>query len=225
MPNPIKPSWQTEVIPVFLLTVSGLASNYFYNRFPAKVPTHWNIAGQVDGWSSPAFAAFFLPALFLAMYLLLLFVPMIDPKRERYEEFGRVYHIFKNSIVAFMVIVYFLTSFNGIGYNLPIGDIIPGMVGLLFILIGNYMGKLKLNWFVGARTPWTMSSETVWNKTNRLSGKLFMLGGLLMLSEIILPLTWKLPVLVTIVISISLVPIIYSYYLYSQEQKSKNTKI
>lgn len=221
MSNPINANLKTEALPIALLALSGLASLYFYRHFPGQVPIHWNLAGQVDGWSGPGFAAFFLPALIAGLYLLFLALPRLDPQRERYAEFSKAYHVFKNSFVGLMAALYFLTGLSGLGYDLPIAAIVPSLIGLLFILIGNYMAKLKLNWFIGARTPWTLSSETVWNKTNRLAGKLFVLGGLLMVAEAVAPLKLRLPLLLIIVTSISLVPIIYSYLLYRQEQTQK----
>jgi len=222
MTNPINANWRTEWPPIAMITASLLSGLYFYSRFPERVPSHWGVSGQVDGWSSPFTAAFLMPVMIAAIYLLLLFVPGLDPKRDRYQEFGRVYHIFKNTIIGFMVALYFLVGLNGIGYDLPIGALVPAMVGVMFILIGNYMSKLRLNWFIGARTPWTLSSENVWNKTNRLSGKLFVLGGLLMLAETVLPISWRMPVLIFIVLLVALIPFIYSYFAYSKEEREKN---
>jgi uncharacterized membrane protein len=91
-----------------------------------------------------------------------------------------------------MSILYLLTSLNGLGYNLPIEKIVPLGVGLLFIILGNYMPKVKKNWFVGIRTPWTLASEEVWNKTHRLGGKIFILAGLLMILGIWLPNNWTI---------------------------------
>lgn len=221
MPNPIKPTIKTEFLPALLLIAIAIASVYFYRHFPASVPTHWNFAGQADNWSSPVFAAFFLPLITLGMYLLFLFIPYIDPQRERYAEFSFTYHLFKNVLIGFMAALYLAIGLNGMGYAMPIGDIVPTMIGALFILMGNYMGKLKLNWFIGARTPWTLSSETVWNKTNRLAGKTFVAGGLLMIAESLVPLSWKLPLLFAIVLTIALVPMIYSYILFRQEQRGQ----
>ncbi|NTW22574.1 SdpI family protein [Candidatus Falkowbacteria bacterium] len=221
MSEPKNTNLRTEWLPIAMLAITAISGFFYYPSFPDRVPSHWNISGQVDGWSSPLFASFFLPALILIIYLLLLLAPRLDPKKERYQEFGRTYHILKNSIIGFMALLYQLISLNGLGYDLPIGDIVPAMVGLLFILIGNYMSKLKLNWFMGARTPWTLSSETVWNKTNRLSGKLFVLGGLIMVLEIFFPAAWKIPLLLLVVLSVSLFPTIYSYIIFSKEEKNK----
>ena len=222
MNNPIKPNFKTEIIPIALLIIAGLASFYFYAHFPAVVPTHWGFSGEPDGWSGPGVAAFLLPVICLGIYLLMLFYPMLDPQRDRYAEFAPIYHKFKTLIVGFMVIIYFLASFNGIGFNLPIGTITPIMVGLLFVAIGNYMGKIKLNWSTGTRNMWSLSSETVWNKSNRLSGKLFILAGLAMMIQPMLPMWLRLPWFIITILTIVVVPTVYSYLLYREEQKTKN---
>ena len=219
MTNPIKMTFKTEVLPIILLISAFVASFYFYANFPERVPTHWNFKGQVDGWSSAAFAAFFFPVLNLGMYLLFLVIPYIDPKKERYEEFKHVFHIFKNFLIAFMTVIYFLTGLNGMGYNLPINVFVPIMVGILFILMGNYMGKLKSNWFMGARNPWTLSSEEVWNKTNRITGKIFILSGLLMILEGFLPDNVKLSFFIFIIALMVIVPNLYSFIIYNRTKK------
>ena len=123
-----------------------------------------------------------------------LLIPYLDPKKERYEQFNRVYHIFKNIILALMVIIYFLMCFNGLGYNLPVGIIVPILIGILFIVMGNYMAKLKRNWFVGIRRHGLCLAKK-WNKTHRFGGKMFILAGFLMIAEVVLPISWKLAVL------------------------------
>lgn len=220
--NPIKPSLKTEIIPLVSLLAVAISSIYFYNHFGESVPTHWNFQGQVDGWSSRWTAAFMMPALSVVMYLMFLGLPYLDPKKERYEQFSKVYHVFKAIFIVFIAIIYFVVGFNGLGYNMPISSFIPAMVGFLFIVIGNYMSKIKPNWFMGIRTPWTLSSEEVWNKTHRLGAKLFIVGGLLMMFINAFPEKIILPLFVLIVTSLSLGTFGYSYYLYNQEEKKKN---
>ena len=221
MANPIKPTFKSEVLPAFLILISIIASFYFYAHFPPIVVTHWNFAGQPDGWSSAGFAAFFLPILLVGMYLLFLAIPYLDPKKDRYEQFRKPYHIFKAIIIAVMVIIYFIASLSGIGYPLNASLWVPFIIGLLFIVMGNYMGKIKPNWFMGIRTPWTLSSEEVWNKTHRLGGKLFIIGGLLMLAQGFLPDSWRLPVLIFIILLLTVGTFGYSYLAYLKENKDK----
>lgn len=221
MSNPIKPSLKSEIIPLLLIIFTIAASFYFYANFPDRVPMHWNFNGQVDGWGSKITGAFVLPIVILVMYIMFLLIPYLDPKKDRYEQFVKVYHLFKDYIIAFMVLVYFITGLAGLGYNMPVGLIIPIGVGILLILIGNYMAKIKMNWFMGIRTPWTLSSEEVWNKTHRMGGKIFILGGILIILSGIAPLSWRLPIFILTMILLLFGTIGYSYWVYRQENNKK----
>ena len=216
MPSPIKPNLKTEFIPVLFLLISIIASFYFYANFPEKVPTHWNFQGEIDGWSGKTFAAFFFPGLNLIMYLCFLIFPYLDPKKERYADFIKVYHIFKGLLIAVMTIIYFYVGLAGIGYELPISTVIPTTIGILFIILGNYMGKIKPNWFMGIRTPWTLSNEEVWNKTHRLGGKLFILVGIFMIFGTILPPSVFWFLFIMGVITVSIIPMAYSFIIYKK---------
>ena len=179
MKLPYRINKRFEAIIWAMLGINVAASFWFYARFPARVPTHWNAAGVADGFSGPAFAAFFFPAMIIALYLLLVFLPAADPQKKRYEEFSRPYQAIRFSIVAYMTMLYFVASLIGLGYGISIHKVMVLSIGLLFIVLGNFMPKFKKNWFVGIRTPWTLSNEDIWNKTHRVGGKMFTLGGLL----------------------------------------------
>ena len=221
MSNPIKPTIKTEFIPLALILLTIFAAIFFYNSLPERIATHWNFAGEVDAYGSGQAQAIIIPILMIGIYLLFLLLPYLDPKKERYEQFSKVYHIFKNLFLLLFVIIYFVVGFNGLGYNLPVGLIIPGLIGILFIIIGNYMSKIKRNWFMGIRTPWTLSSEEVWNKTHRFGGKMFILAGLLMIAETVLPLSWKLPVFIVMIAALTFGTMGYSYVVYLKEKKNK----
>lgn len=181
MKLPYKTNKSHEAIIILLLIASAVASYFFYQRFPEQVATHWNYEGEVDGYSSRAFAAFFFPCLAIGIYLLMTFLPLVDPRKERYADFSKAYNVLRLSLTILMIALYGIISLNGLGYKVPVGLIMPIGIGLLFIIIGNFLPKVKRNWFVGIRTPWTLSSEDVWNKTHRVSGKLFVIGGILMM--------------------------------------------
>lgn len=221
MPNPTKPSLKTEIFPVIILVITLIASFYFYANFPDRVPTHWNIAGEVDGWSSRWLGAFLIPTIITGMYFLFLGLPYLDPKKDRYAEFAKVYHIFKTAIILLMALIYFITGLNALGYKVSVEFWIPLLIGILFIIMGSYMPKIKPNWFMGIRTPWTLSSEEVWNKTHRLGGKIFIIGGLLMTAMYFLPISWRLPLFIFIIVLILVGTMGYSYVLYRSEQKKK----
>ncbi|MFA4942004.1 MAG: SdpI family protein [Patescibacteria group bacterium] len=217
--NPIKPTLKTEILPFLAMALVAVSSFYFYSHFPDRVPTHWGISGEIDGWGSRN-TAFIIPAVIVGMYFMFLLLPFVDPKKERYEQFKKPYHVFKNFLIIFMAIIYFVTSFAGLGYDLPVGIIIPVMIGILFVIIGNYMAKIKMNWFFGIKTPWTLSSEEVWNKTHRFGGKMFVLGGILIAINSFLPLSFRLPVFIFTVIMLSFGTMGYSYLVYLKEKKN-----
>jgi uncharacterized membrane protein len=199
----------------------AVSSLYFYAHFPERVPTHWNFRGEVDGWSSRTVGAFMIPAMLAGMYFLFLGIPYLDPKRERYAEFRKVYHIFKAAIIFILAGIYYIASLNALGYKLPVENWTPIAIGLLFIALGNYFGKIKPNWFMGIRTPWTLSSEEVWNKTHRFGGKMFIFSGLLMMLMPWWPEKWQIGVFIVLMIVAVVLPIVYSYVLFAKERGKK----
>jgi uncharacterized membrane protein len=214
-----------EIFSILLIFITIVLSFYFYSVFPDQVATHWNFAGEVDNYSSKFSAAFIMPLVLVGMYVLFTVLPKIDPKKERYEEFAKVYAIFKTLIIFFMAALYVLVGLANIGYGIPIGIVVPLGVGLLFVILGNYLSKVKSNWFVGIKTPWTLSNEEVWNKTHRFGGKAFMLAGVLIATEAFMPLAWRLPVFVAAISIIVLGTVVYSYVLFKKEGgKNKDNK-
>jgi len=212
-------SIKSEALSWFILGVVAIVSIYFYTHFPAVVPTHWGINGEVDAWSSRAIGAFLFPGIIIFTYSIFLFLPMLDPKKERYEQFEKVYGVFKNTIIVFMAIAYFITGLYALGYNIAVGRIMPMMIGVLFIILGNYMGKLKSNWFVGIKTPWTLSSEDVWNKTHNFGGKVFVISGLIIFFMDWYPVSVRLYIFIATIILLVFGTFAYSYYLFIKEKK------
>lgn len=224
MSNPIKPTIKSEIMPIIFILIACFSSFYFYAHFPDQVPLHWNFAGEVDSYGSRIQGAFLMPAMMIGMYLLFLFIPLIDPKKERYAQFRKIYHVFKGVLLFFMLLIYYALGLSGLGYNIEIGTWIPVFVGLLFIILGNYMGKIKPNWFMGIRTPWTLSSEEVWNKTHRFGGKAFIIGGVLMVFMSLIPVAYKIPIFIIVIVIVGFLPIIYSYILFIGEKRAKANK-
>lgn len=217
--NPIKPTLKTEILAVAVIIITIVASFYFYFNFPARVPTHWNLAGQPDGWSGRGVGAFLFPVIILGVYLMFLILPVLDPKQKNYLHFAKTYHLIKNLLVLFLAGLYFVASFNGLGYSLPINIFVPSGVGLLLIILGYCLPRLKPNWFIGIRTPWTLSNETVWQKTHQFGSKIFMLGGLILILGVFLPGVVFGPIFILAILILALAPIVYSYWLYRKEKK------
>lgn len=201
--------------------VAGLAlvlSALAYSHLPARVPSHWNVHGKVDGYSSRLVGAFLLPAMILGFAVLAQILPKIDPKRRNYERFQSTYWLFMNGVLLFVLGLHAAMLAAGIGMHVNMNRLLPVGMGLLFVLLGNYMGRVRPNWFVGVRTPWTLSSDTVWRKTHRTAGQVFVAGGIVIALSTLLPSPASIIVLVAAIIVMPAIPIIQSYVLWKREQ-------
>ncbi len=208
---------------IIILILLGFALGiYFYPLLPDRVPIHWNASGEVNGYGSKLFGTFGLPAISLAMYLMFLVLPYIDPRRKNYADFRSTYQFLKYILILFFLGIEVMTFLiaSGVIVNKPI--LIQIMVSLLFILIGNVMGRFKHNYFVGIKTPWTLANEEVWRKTHRLAAPLWVLGGVVNILLTFLDLHFNGIGFVIIIAVISIVPAVYSYIAYQQIVKSSN---
>ncbi|MBE3584372.1 MAG: SdpI family protein [Limnochordaceae bacterium] len=164
-----------------LLTGSVAAGLWAYPRLPERVPIHWDLQGRPNGWGSPFTAALGIPLLSIGIYLLMLVTPLIDPKRANYARFTGFYRGLRWGLVGVLTATYAAALAYGLGHPVDIGLFAALAVGLLWIYIGNSLGRVRYNYFVGIRTPWTLADETVWQRTHRVGGRLFVLTGLLTL--------------------------------------------
>jgi uncharacterized membrane protein len=188
-------------------------------QLPERVVTHWGVSGEPDGWSSKRMLLVFMPLIGVGMALLMAVLPKIDPRRASWAQHGSTYWTLVNMVVAFFGLMHFLMVGYNIGWPIDITTVVVSAVGVLFAAIGNLMTRMRPNWFMGIRTPWTLSDDTVWRKTHRVGGYLFTAAGVIMVLAALL----KLPGLVFIVIGVAgvsaLVPIGYSYLLWRQAQE------
>lgn len=212
-------SWRSELPSIIILGLIAIASAYLSNALPETVITHWNSSGEGDGSSPRFFVVSFFPLLALGIYLLLLSVWQLDPKRGRYHEFKHAYHGVKTMLVAFVATVYGLVAANGLGFTVNMSCTLLVLVGLLFVGIGIYLPSIKQNWMFGVRTPWTLESETVWNKTHELAGKTFIVGGIILVVGAFLPSPAVFPVFFLAIIFAAIVPVFYSYILFRRQRK------
>jgi len=221
MKNPINYSIKTEILPFIILFATVALSFWAYPLLPDLVVSHWNFAGQADGWSSREFHTILFPGIIFAMYLMFSLMPKLDPHAERYSEFASVYLVMRNFILLIFFVIFAAATFSNLGYAINIGATVAGAVGLLMIFLGNYFGKLKRNYFVGIKTPWTLASENVWNKTHRLGSRLFIVWGI---GLILTP--WLASQVAFIILFGGLMVMLvwlyaYSYWLYKKEKDAK----
>jgi uncharacterized membrane protein len=183
-----------------------------YGELPERVPTHWNASGAADGFMSKPWGPFVPPLVMAGVYLLLMAVPSISPRGYRVDKFHRVFEIIQAAVLAFLFFVTALALLAGIGAPVRMDRAIPAATGLLFIVLGNFMGKMTKNFFVGIRTPWTLASDEVWLRTHRLGGRLFVLAGACLLVSAALG-GGQLPLLMAVAVAGG-VPVVYSYLVY-----------
>lgn len=165
--------------PAWVVLIGGfVAGALLYPSLPERVPIHWNAAGEVDGYGSRLMGAFGLPTLNLGIYALLLFLPLIDPKRANYARFAGFYHGFRVLMVVFLGLMHVVALYAGLGRSVDMGLVTTLGVSLLFLYLGNSLGRVRHNYFMGIKTPWTLANEEVWRRTHRVGGRLFVLMAL-----------------------------------------------
>ncbi len=207
-----------------LVLFSFILSIYFSPQVPERMATHWNSQGEVNGYMSKLWGLFFTPVVITGIAILFLAIPRIDPKKENIEKFRKYYDGFIVLFISFMVIVHLQILLWNIGIQISPNIVIPAGTGLLFYYIGILMENADRNWFIGIRTPWTLSSDRVWKKTNQLGGKLFKLAGI---TAIFGAFFSKFAVFFIIVPALLVAgfTVVYSYIEYQKELKEIGSQI
>lgn len=209
----------TETFILVLLGLQGIASFLLYPGLPDRLPTHWNIHGQVDG-TMPKIQGLLVPlGINLGLYILLLAIPYLDPKKKM-AQFRNTYGWIRLSVHIFMALLFVAMMANSLGYKISMDRIVPALVSILIIILGNLMGKMRPNYFIGIRTPWTLESPTVWQKTHRISGPVWVAAGLVGLVGSLLGGSWAFvllffPLMLAVAFSIG-----YSWYAFKMEKPS-----
>ncbi len=199
-----------------LIAVALLAGAALYSRLPDPMPSHWNASGQVDDYMPKFWGVFLMPVVTTALVGLFMLIPSIDPLKANIAQFRGVFNWFIVAFVAYMLYIYALTLAAALGYPFNMTLMLIPVVGLLFVGVGFMMGKAKRNFFIGIRTPWTLSSETVWDETHKLGSKMFVVAGVVTIVSAFLGEAGFLLMMIAL-LAAAFVPIIYSYILWRRE--------
>ena len=205
-------------IPLLIITAAVIASAIVYPKLPLTVPTHWDMLGRPNGWSSRVWGAWVIPIVMAVLWALMRVLPAIDPRGSNYAKFGGAFEAIILSIMLYMLGLHLFILRASLGYPVAMERVLPIGVGILLVLIGNLLPRARPNWFVGIRTPWTLSSDRVWEKTHRVGGRAFVAGGLLILIAALVIPHWAHYVLVAVVVACSLGAVFYSYFEWRREQ-------
>lgn len=211
----------TTLIVLILVAAATIAGLVLWNQFPDPMASHWNVNDQVDGYIPKFWGVFMMPLINLGLFLLFLVIPLIDPLKANIAKFRGVFNVFIAFIIGYMTYVHALTLLWNLGYtDFGIGSAMLPAIGLMFIVIGILIRKSKRNWFIGIRTPWTLSSDRVWDETHRIGGILFMIsgvtavvgglfGGMIAFWSLLIP-----------IFSSTIFLFVYSYVLYQRETRA-----
>ena len=186
---------------------------------PDTVPTHWDINGEINGYSGKG-TTVFLAALPLLLLALFYYIPKIDPRGKNYEKHEKAYSIFCVMMTLFMNAMVWITDAAIFGYPVKINQWVPIGVGLLLITVGNYMPQIRSNYTLGIKTPWALNNEWVWKKTHAMGGITFCIMGILMLLSGIFTSAWLANLAAAVIIGGVFWMYLYSYLMYRKWLKN-----
>jgi uncharacterized membrane protein len=205
----IKKHLKTLILTSILTLLPIVAGLYLWDTLPEQVPSHWDVNGEIDGWSSKPFFVFGLPCIMLAAQWLCVLGTAADPKKANHSD--KVLHLVLWIIPVLSIVLSAMTYMITLGHSVRVEVIMPLIFGLVFTIIGNYLPKCKQSYTIGIKIPWTLNSEENWNRTHRFAGRLWLACGLgIMLTAFIGGFWVFLPIVLVMVIA----PMVYSYLLH-----------
>lgn len=199
---------------IALVAVSIAVGAVLYDRLPDPVPTHFDFSGNPDGYTAKPMGVF-APAIILAFIgLVFAVLPRMAPRGYALEPFQRAYEIIGIAVLVLVFGIVMLSLVYAVGVPIDLNRIVGAGIGLLFVVMGNFLGKLTRNFFIGIRTPWTLASDEVWLRTHRVGGVMCVVGGVVILAASLIARSGVPLVLLGVVIAIVLFSVVYSYVVY-----------
>ena len=208
----------TQITAFLIVILTFVLSVAVYPQMPDQLASHWNAEGHVDGYMSKFWGLFLLPFISILMLALFLIIPKIDPLKKNIISFRKYYDQFMIILTAFMLYIHILIIFWNLGHVFNMARMIAPSMGFLFYFIGILVQNSKRNWFIGIRTPWTLSSEKVWNSTHKKGGKLFRIAGIIAFFGFIFP-NQAIYLIIFPTLFVAIYTIIFSYYEYKRLNK------
>ena len=209
----IKQNKTTLILGSLVLLIPVMIGLLLWDQLPEQIPSHWGINGEVDGWSSKSMAVFGFPGLLLAIHWLCVLFSSADPKHKQYSPTMLKLVLWLCPVLS--LVVNSLVYATALGYSIDISLILPLFEGILFIIIGNLLPKCRQSYTMGIKLPWTLANEENWNKTHRLGGKVWVIGGVVILATAFFRQFW---IMIGILALMVLIPAFYSYLLYRKQQ-------
>ncbi|WP_318507221.1 SdpI family protein [Bacillus sp. T3] len=201
-----------HIIPISIIALTILIWIITYSKLPSELPVHWNFNGEVDGYSSKLNAMLTQVAIMVLIYVSIAFLPKIDPRKKNYKYFSSSYQLIYNALLGIFFALNVLMILYGLGYDIPMSALGTVIIGVIFIVLGNVMQRIRSNFFLGLRTPWTLSNDEVWKKTHRFGGKLFFGCGIILLLSTFLSGVLKQTIIIAVLAVVIVAPYLYSYW-------------
>lgn len=209
-----------KLIPGLLaLMAATIFSIWAYPQLPAEVATHFDIHGVADDWSTRRFAAAMVPVMLFLTLVISVILPKIDPRRANYSLFNPTYWTVVTTVMLLLLGIHVLVLGSALGWKVNLGR--WGFIGMgaMLIVLGNLMSRVRPNWFLGIRTPWTLSSDTVWRKTHRFGGMAFVLAGCCFLAAAMVTAPWAPYAAFGATAVAGLSSVVYSYLVWRREPR------
>jgi uncharacterized membrane protein len=198
-------------IPILLIVAAVAASVLYYPKLPETMTTHWSVSGEPNGFSSRLWGAWILPVIMAAVWLIMRAIPHIDPRKANYEKFSGMYDALVILILAFMLAMHIVLLMVATGAPIRMERVVMPSVGVFIAIMGVLIPRAHPNWFVGIRTPWTLTSDLSWERTHKIGGTLFVILGVLMVASSFMAPETAIWILVAAALGIVVFLFAYSY--------------
>ena len=196
--------------PIAVIVAAGSFAFWAHGRLPDRLPVHWGLHGEVNGWGSKISVTLGMPLLCAAFWALLNGVRRTDPRRDNYEKFSSSFDLIVAASVTLIAAMEFVTIGAALGWRIPVERVAPACIGLFLIAIGNVFPRLRSNWFIGIRTPWALSDDRVWERTQRVAGYGLVLAGVLLVLSAAVPSVFDARIGIVATVAAATIAVIYS---------------
>ena len=210
---------KNEIVCILIVFAIFLSTAYVYPILPENMASHWNISGETDGYISKLWGAFLMPIILAGVLTLFIIIPRIDPLKNNIIKFIKYYDMFVIVFIIFILLLHMQIILWNIGYEISPNSVLPIGFAFLFYFLGILCENAQRNWSIGMRTPWTLSSEKVWKKTNKLAGKLLKISAAICLLGIVFQ-DYAVYFILIPVIIFMLYSFVYSYFEYKKLEKN-----
>ncbi len=210
----IKKHLKMLVLTTVIILIPVLVGLMLWNRLPDEIATHWNAEGIADGFSSKPVAVFALPAVLAAVHWFAVLVTSADPKAQDIDAKPFALVMWISPVLS--LVVSSVSYASALGHNISMEIIMPLLMGVMFIILGNYMPKCKQNYTIGIKVPWALNDEENWNKTHRFAGIIWVIGGVITMATAFLG---SMLIFIPIILIMSIAPTVYSYLYYRKNNK------